>query len=111
MKLSDIKGQRVFDLIAEIIEPIANIAADKEAAQFFKRERLPEGANAEEFVIERIKKSVPKLLKTHKADLIVILAAIEGADPKEYEENLDLVKVLSSTADLLNDPVFLQLFT
>ena len=71
---------------------------------------LPEGVNAEDFVIGRIKKSLPKLLKTHKADLIVILAAIEGVDPKEYEENLDLVKILTRTAELLNDPVFLQLF-
>ncbi len=110
MKLSDIKGERVFDVIADIIDPIANIASDEEASAFFKREKLPEGANAEDFVIGRIKKSLPKLLKTHKADLIVILSAIEGADPKEYEENLDFVKILTSTADLLNDPVFLQLF-
>lgn len=110
MKLSDIKGERVFDVIADIIDPIANIASDKEAAAFFRRERLPEGTDAETYVVEKIKKSVPKLLKSHKADLIVILATIEGADPKEYEESLDLVKVLSATADLLNDPVFLQLF-
>lgn len=30
MKLSDVKGDRVIDVIADVIEPISNIAQDKE---------------------------------------------------------------------------------
>ena len=43
MKLSKIKGERVFDVIADIINPIANIAEDKEAAALFQRQKLPDG--------------------------------------------------------------------
>ena len=38
MRLSDIKGDRVFDVIADIIDPIANIASDETASALFKRE-------------------------------------------------------------------------
>ena len=43
MRLSDIKGERTLDVIAEIIEPIANIAEDEAAAELFRREKPPEG--------------------------------------------------------------------
>ena len=38
MKLSDVKGERTIEVIAEIIDPIANIAEDEEASAMFKRE-------------------------------------------------------------------------
>ena len=43
MRLSNVKGERTFDVIAELIDPIYNIAMDPEAAAMFKREKLPEG--------------------------------------------------------------------
>ena len=57
MKLSDIKGERTLDVIAEVIEPIANIAEDEKTAALFKREKLPEGENATTFLLKRIKAS------------------------------------------------------
>ena len=39
MKLSAIHGERVFDVIADIIEPIANIAGDEKASAMFRREK------------------------------------------------------------------------
>ena len=38
MRLSDIQGERVFDVIADIIDPIANIAEDDAASAMFRRE-------------------------------------------------------------------------
>ena len=110
MKLSDIKGDRVIDVIADIIDPIANIAADKEAADLFARKRPPEGMEAREFAIQRLRKSVPVLLKTHKGDVIAILAAIEGAPVDVYSENLDLLKLMKDATDLLTDEAFVGLF-
>ena len=34
MRLSDIQGERVFDVIADIIDPIANIAEDDAASGY-----------------------------------------------------------------------------
>ena len=111
MKLSDIKGDRVIDVIADIIDPIANIAADKEAAELFARKKLPEGADARAFAIQRLRKSVPPLLKTHKGDVVAILAAIEGTPVEEYSENLNLFKLMKDATDLLTDEAFIGLFT
>ena len=110
MKLSDIKGARTFDVIAEIIEPITNIAADKEAADLFVRKELPAGMDAKTFVVKRIKRSVPILLKNHKHDLVTILAAIEGVPAEEYEEGLNLVKLTKDVVELLNDEAFKAFF-
>ena len=43
MRLSDVKGERTLDVIADIIDPIANIAEDKEASELFTRKKLPDG--------------------------------------------------------------------
>ena len=63
MKLSDIQGDRVFDVIADIIDPIANIAEDEKASAMFRREKLPEGMTAKQFVTQRVRKALPSLLK------------------------------------------------
>ena len=53
MKLSDIQGDRVFDVIADIIDPIANIAEDEKASAMFQREKLPEGMTGKQFAMQR----------------------------------------------------------
>lgn len=110
MRLSDIKGDRTLEVIAEIIDPIANIAEDEAASAMFKREKLPEGMTANKFLMKRARKSLPVLLKGHKADIIAILSAIEGISAEEYSGTLNLVKLTKDCIDLLTDEVFMQLF-
>ena len=110
MKLSDIKGDRTLEVIAEIIDPIANIAEDEEASAMFKREKLPDGMTAKKFLMKRVRKSLPVLLKGHKADIIAILSAIEGVSAEEYASALNLVKLVKDCADLLTDEAFMELF-
>lgn len=110
MRLSDIKGERTFEVIADVIGPIANIAADPVAAGLFKREKLPEGETPKAFLLARVKTCVPALLKGHQSDLIAILAAIEGVNPEEYAASLNLVKLAKDCAELLTDEVFTSLF-
>ena len=110
MRLSDIKGDRVFDVIADIIDPIANIASDETASALFKHEKLPEGMTAKEFLLERARKAVPALLKGHKSDIIAVLATIEGVSSKEYRASLTLAKLMQDTAELLTDEAFGELF-
>jgi len=110
MRLSDIKGECTLDVIAEIIEPITNIATDDVAAAMFKREKLPEGETAKGFLLNRAKKSLPQLLKNHKSDIISILASIEGTSAAEYSEKLNLVKLTKDFIDLMTDEAFTELF-
>ena len=110
MRLSDIKGDRVFDVIADIIDPIANIASDETASALFKREKLPEGMTAKEFLLERARKAVPALLKGHKSDIITVLATIECVSTEDYRASLTLAKLMQDAAELLTDEAFGELF-
>ena len=110
MRLSDIKGDRVFDVIADIIDPIANIAEYDTASALFKREKPPEGMTSKEFVTQRARKALPALLKGHKGDIIAILASIEGVSAESYKGALNLVKLMRDATELLTDEAFGALF-
>lgn len=108
MKLSDIKGDRVLDVIAGIIDPIANMVQDKDVAAMFKREAVPEGMDARDFFAKRMCKGLPILLKSHKADIIAIMAAIEGVTPEQYAASLDFPKLFTDVMELVTDDAFLN---
>lgn len=108
MKLSDIKGDRVLDVIADIIDPIANIVQDKDVAAMFKREAVPDGMDARDFFAKRMCKGLPVLLKGHKADIIAVMAAIDGVTPEQYAESLDFPKLFTDAMELVTDDAFLD---
>ena len=110
MRLSDIKGDRTLEVIAEVIDPICNIVEDDAAMSVFRREKLPEGMEPKKFLLARARKSLPVLLKKHKSDIIDILAAIEGVSPEQYQGVLNLVKLFKDATDLLTDEAFAELF-
>lgn len=107
MKLSDVKGDHTLDVIADLIDPIANIAQDKDIAKMFKREKVPEGMEANEFFAQRMRAGMPVLLRGHKRDIIKILATIEGVTPEEYAEEMNLVKLIRDFMELVTDETFL----
>lgn len=110
MKLSDIHGERVFDVIADIIDPIANIAEDEKASAMFRREKIPEGMTVKEFAMQRARKALPALLKGHKGDIIAILASIEGVSADAYKGTLNLAKLMRDATEILTDEAFGELF-
>lgn len=108
MRLSDIKGDRVLDVIADTIDPIANMVQDEDVAAMFKREAVPEGMDARDFFAARMRKGVPALLKGHKSDIIAVLAAVEGVAPGQYAASLDLAKLFTDVMELLTDDAFVD---
>lgn len=111
MRLSDIKGDRTLDVIADIIDPIASIAEDPDAAELFTRKALPDGMTPRGFLLQRARKSVPALLKDHKAEVISILSTIEGTSPEEYAGGLNLAKLFKDCVELMTDEAFVVFFT
>lgn len=107
MKLSDIKGERVFDVVADMIEPVANIASDKEAMGLIKNFH---GKDRKE-LLARAKEIAPKILKGHKRDFVTIFAALEGVSTKEYLAKLNMPKLITDLIELLTDESFGELFT
>lgn len=111
MKLSEIKGDRTLDVVAELIDPIATIAEDDAVRALIKREKAPKGTDPTKFLIQRLKKGIPGLIKGHKAELVAILSTINGVTPEEYTQTLGILTLTRDVWDLINDTEFLGLFT
>ena len=98
MRLSDFKGEAALDVLADIIEPLANILSDKEIQALSKQDNTP--------VIAMVKPAI----KNHKHDLIVILARLEEMPVDEYEKTMSLFTLPKQVLELLNDPEVQSLF-
>jgi hypothetical protein len=109
-KLSEIRGEAVIDVIADIIEPVINIASDPDIHDLVKPEEVPDGTDAREYAAKRLKRHVPKLIKSHRADVIAILAALQGEDAKEYGENLTIMRLMNDAIDVLADDELVDFF-
>lgn len=106
MRLSDVKGARVLEVLAEIAEPVISIASDKEATAFFTGIKPKKGQTQEEAFAQRMREGAPALLKGHGDDIVRILAALDGVEPSEYEDNMTLASVLEDLLELLTDRDF-----
>lgn len=106
MKLSEITGARAIDVIAELIQPLANIAGDREnIAQMFNR-KPNDGETESAATVRVLKENLPVLLKTHRDDILKILSTIDDADP----ESISVPEIVKGTLDLLGDDDFMSLF-
>ena len=110
MKLSNIKGEAVFEVIADCIEPISNIASDETVSKLFKREVLLEGEDPRKHAIKRLSASIPTLMRDHKQDLVAIMAALSCQTVEEYSENMTIVTLIADVGELISDPVFMGFF-
>lgn len=114
MKLSQIKGADAIDVLARIIEPIANIALDKEALEAIKLKPVEkEGKTPEqirELALQRIREAIPAMLGNHRMDICEIMAAINGKTCDEYVNELTFGKLLKDCMDVLTDNELLSFF-
>ena len=97
MRLSEIKGEDAIEVIADIIEPIAIIAADKD----FEKER-----KAKKPMLMLVK----YVLKKHRQSVIEILAALDMKTVEEYLETVNVVSLPKQIMEALNDPEVMSLF-
>lgn len=111
MKLSDIKGDKTLDVLADLIMPVSNIAMDKETAELFSGKPLKQGQSRSEAAVERLRAFAPRLIKSHKEDVIDILATISMTDRDEYEESMNLGMLTRDLLELINDKEFVSFFT
>lgn len=110
MRLSDIRGERVLDVAAALIAPAAEIAMDETAGELFRAKSVPEGMSTQDFLLERVKRGLPALLRDKRRQVVEILAAIEGAPVEDYLAGLTMEKLAGDCVDLLTDEAFRVLF-
>ena len=89
MALKDFRGAAALDLLENILDPAQAIFSDQEAV-----ENLKSGKS--------IFMKAKALLKTHKKDVLEILAAVAGVPVEEYRDNI--FDMLKKVMDLINDP-------
>lgn len=102
MKLSEIKGERTLDVIADLVDPVANIAQDKAFMDIVKT-KPAEGEDKVSAMVERVRGAIPLLLIEHRDDVVAIMATIEGVTVAEYVESLSLPKLAKDVMDVLTD--------
>lgn len=105
MKLSEVKGERAIVVIADLIEPITNIAANRDKIKIDDVEPI-EGESPRDTAIRNLKVQIPVILRENKTDLLSIISIITGEDPQE----MTLPQIMKETIDLLNDKDFADLF-
>ena len=96
MKLSDFENEEALDLLADIIEPAAEIMSDAKIVKAFRSGKPMLFA-------------VGEILKTHKQSTIEIIAAMHKQTPKELKFNV--ITLTTDLLEILNDPEIQQVFT
>ena len=94
MKLSEYQGEAALDLLADLIEPVGDIMADKEIGDVFKKNRF---------------KAIGLAIKNHKKAVMQIMATIDGVPVEEYKCNVFTLP--ATILELLNDSELIRLFT
>lgn len=100
MKLSEIKGDRALEVIADIMEPLSNLISDPETKNALK------GSSKKPVI-----KILPKIIKTHKNDIYKMLSVLDGVSVKEYAENSNMMKIIQDFTDVVMDDSIQALFT
>lgn len=95
MKLSEIKGEKAIEVIAEIIEPASEILADPKVKLAARAKNVPTAA--------------AQALKNHPKAVLRLLAALDGKDPETYKPSI--VEIPKKLLELFNDPELASLFT
>lgn len=106
MKLSDISGDKTIDALAELIEPVSNIAMDEKVAKILKKKQVPDGVDKKDFAMSIIKSNFPSIIKNHKNDIIKIMSVLSGVTEKEYTDSLTIPKFIKDVTELFTDEDF-----
>lgn len=109
--LSEIKGERAMEALSRLVDPIAAIAEDREAAEIFIRKKAPEDIDKTKYVTDRIRKAVPKLMEKHRDEFAEIMAIIKDVEREFYIENVSLPELIIDISSLISDDLFCSFFT
>lgn len=94
-KLSEYKDEAALDLLADILEPAAEIMGDPEMKEAFQNGNRMKMAKA--------------VIKAHKKAVLEILAVMEGVPVEEYHCNVFTLPM--RVIEVLNDDALISVFT
>ncbi|MDE6763722.1 MAG: hypothetical protein K2J73_08600 [Oscillospiraceae bacterium] len=94
-KISEYKNEEALDLLADIIEPAAAIFSDKNIAELMRGKKKMAAVSA--------------AIKSHKQEVIKILARLNDTPVEEYQCNI--FSLPTALLEILNDEGLLGFFT
>lgn len=94
MRLSEIKGDKAFEVLADLITPIKVLAIDDDIKEASKKSYLD---------------GVQVALRKYPNEIKTILAVLELEDPEKYE--ITLASLPMKVMEVVNDPDIQSLFT
>ena len=95
--MKEFRGEEALDVLAEILEPAALIMADSEIADLYRSGQTL--------------RAVKYAIKNHKQQVIEIMAAMDGKDPKQYVKSIGIFTLPVKAIELLNMPDVQNLFS
>jgi len=103
MKLSDVKGSRSADVVADVIAFVCALGSEDEINALLTSQKTK---NNTEFA----RAFYPIVFKKYKKELYEALGSIEGCGAKAYAAKADPATLFNDFAGLLSDPMFQELF-
>ncbi len=100
-KLSEIQNEDALDVLAELLDPIAELSKDKEIRRPNKNEK---GEDVPKTKLEMVQIAIRK----HKRAVLKILATLDGVPLEEY--NINLIQIPLKVYELLNDEDMMAFF-
>lgn len=94
-KISDIKGEQALDVLADMLEPAAEIMTDRNVVELARSEQK----------LSAIKAAI----KDHKKAVLQVLAILDGENPDTY--NPPLMALPLKLLEVLNDPDVQMVFS
>lgn len=93
MKISEFQNEDALDLLADLIDPVSNILADDEVIKSLNTNKIS---------------MVKTIIKTHKKEVIEILARLDGVPVEEYKVNVFTLPI--KLIEILNDEGLVNFF-
>lgn len=94
-KLSEYKDEEALDILADLIEPVVRVFSDETIINALRGGNRPA--------------AIKNAIKSHKQDVMEILAILEGVPVAEYHCNV--LTLPAKLIELLNDDELMRLFT
>ena len=92
-KLSEYKNEEALDLLADILEPVAHIFADKDFVEQLQTNKMS---------------AIQHVIRNHKSDVLMIMARLEGVSVEEYQCTIFTLPM--ALINMLNDPDLIDFF-
>lgn len=113
MRLSEISTDRALDVLCEVSVYIGNIATDEALTDELKKHMNTSGMSKAEIMkagAEKISAIAPIVLKSHKNDVLGILAAVNEKTVDELKQQ-NVMNTMKMVKELVQDEEFISFFS